>query len=104
MNRNIVYWKGICIGEILEPVVDNFDIFGKWRPMNDIEELDGFIKDIEDNEDAYICLGDSNSGFIATVNEIPDDYIDIRCRGKYTDIKSVIHTPEYYETLFFNKQ
>lgn len=100
----MVYWKGVCIGEMLNPMVDNFTMFGKWHPRNDVRELADFIKEIEDNEETYICLGNALSGLIATVAELPDSYIDIVCRGSYSDIESVIHTNEHYESLFFGKK
>lgn len=99
MNNNMIYWRGVCIGEMINPIVDNFDVFGKWKQNGNANEQASLIKEIEDNEEAYICFGNVKSGFIATVVEVPDDYIDIRCRGHYEDMQTLTHTPEYYDVL-----
>lgn len=29
MNNNMIYWRGVGIGGMINPIVDNFDAFGK---------------------------------------------------------------------------
>ncbi|CAI2078970.1 Uncharacterised protein [Serratia fonticola] len=57
MNNNMIYWRGVCIGEMINPIVDNFDVFGKWKQNGNANEQASLIKEIEDNEEAYICSG-----------------------------------------------
>ncbi|MBA7933624.1 hypothetical protein HV127_20625 [Klebsiella sp. RHBSTW-00215] len=101
MNKKIVYWKGICVGEMLCSKVDNFFEYGKWKPYVDVPELSLFLQEIEVFDEAYVCCGNIECGFIATVQEVPSDYIEVVCRGVYRDLKTVIHTSEYYESLSF---
>lgn len=104
MNNDMIYWRGVCIGQMINPIVDSFDVFGKWKPSGNTNEQALFIKEIEDNKEAYICFGNVNSGFIATVVEFPDNYIDIRCRGHYEDMQTLIHTPEHYDELILKRR
>lgn len=104
MSNNMIYWQGVFIGKMINPVVDNFDIFGKWKPSENASQQASFTKQIDENEEAYICFGNVKSGFIATVSEVLDEYIDIRCRGHYEDMQTLNHTPEYYDELILKRK
>jgi len=74
-----IYWENSCIGKIINPKFDNFDLYGDWHPENGVV-YDKFLSCLERDEQLEIIIGEGDEPFKGTVEIEPDDEIEIKMR------------------------
>lgn len=99
----IVFWNQIPIGVLTDVKCDNFYYYGKWKPL-DAEGVRRFLQELDENEEAYVCVGSAESGMVGVVREAPETSLDYTVFGSYKDISTVVHNSKYYESLFYGNQ
>jgi hypothetical protein len=99
----IVFWNQISIGLLTNIKCDNFYYYGKWKPL-DGEGVTRFLQELDENDEAYVCVGDAERGMVGVVREAPETSLDYTVFGSYKNISTVVHSSEYYESLFYDNQ
>lgn len=85
--------------------MSNLTVFwnGEWRPKEN-ESLNPFLDEISKDEEAFVCIGDADSGMVGVVYTIPEEDLEVTVFGSYKEINTVVHDPSYYDSLFFKNQ
>lgn len=103
MSNLTVFWNREKVGILVNAKTDNFYFYGEWRP-EDNESQNLFFDEINKNEEAFVCIGDADSGMVGVVYTVPEEDLEVTVFGSYKDISTVVHDPSYYESLFFKNQ
>jgi hypothetical protein len=78
-NKIAVFWNREIVGYLVEPNVDNFDLYGRWVPVKGTA-YDDFMRQFEFDEDIRVGLGKPDDTDNNTVNSAPDNMIEIKVR------------------------
>lgn len=73
-----VFFNDERVGSVVNPAVDNLELYGKWLP-NSGEALDSLFQALETIGEATVELGERpNGGLWGTIEVFPDDVIEIK--------------------------
>ncbi len=74
-----VKWDGVVVGSIIEPKVDNFDLYGKWVPSQSIETA-RFLELLGEGMQLDVQVGNNEPQIKGTIEAVPSIYIEIKMR------------------------
>jgi thymidine phosphorylase len=79
MTTTDVFWKGEKIGVIVLPTIDNFHLYGAWRPVEGLA-VANFAAATQRDDEATIFLGSAESNLQGTVAMLSEAEIEILMR------------------------
>lgn len=100
MANLTVFWNKLHIGVLIDVKCDNFYYYGRWKPLDE-EGVKRFLQELDENDEAYVCVGSTERGMVGVVCKAPETSLDYTVFGSYKDISTVVHSSEYYESLFY---
>jgi hypothetical protein len=77
-DREPIAWRGQLVGYILDPKIDNFDVYGRWTPV--FPSAQEFIRVLQQCGEVVVRIGNKTPEWLGTVEELPDTEINIRVR------------------------
>jgi hypothetical protein len=76
-----IFWEGKLIGHIGDLKVDNFDIYGKWLPV-DSPTTTAFLKLLETTDEILVEVGETNPTLGgSSLDSFYEDQVDIKFRN-----------------------
>lgn len=78
--KDIIFCNQIPIGILTDVKCDNFYHYGKWKIL---DEGGGgrFLQELDENEEAYVCVGSVEHGMVGVVREAPETSLDYTVFG-----------------------
>lgn len=82
MGRNLsLFFEGSLIGYVLDPNLDNFELYGAWKPVPG-DGLSRFLQVLDQAGEASIVIGQAPDELRGLVEVEPDDEIQVKLRVK----------------------
>lgn len=82
MGRNLsLFFEGSLIGYLLDPSLDNFELYGAWKPVPG-DGLSRFLQVLDQAGEASIVIGQAPDELRGLVEVEPDDEIQVKLRVK----------------------
>ncbi len=71
-----IFWNGEFVGEMLEPNLDMFFSYGKWKPTNSTS-TEKFLNELKNEEQLIVRFDDPVLGLAGIVETFPDKEIEV---------------------------
>ena len=75
-----LFFEGSLVGYVLDPKLDNFELYGSWRPVLG-EGLSRFLQVLDQTGEASIAIGQAPDELRGLVEVEPDDEIQVKLRA-----------------------
>jgi hypothetical protein len=80
-SKQPIRWEGNVVGYIENLNFDNFDLYGKWKPVTS-EATEKFLELLRAEEQLVVQVGSESANVIFTVEFEPTETIEIKIRPK----------------------